>query len=349
MADVRRRAFVGERSALDALGTLLAGLHARLEDCTGSLRAEESVRVAMRSERVERLGALRRERAGIEQQLAELSERRQRCEIEQAESRVRAEAAVEALRRELDLTPEELLAAPLPEIAEGIDPTQRRGVVERELRELGPVNLLAESELAELSERNGFLEGQLEDIKRARRELNQVIHAIDTEIVSVFTAAFADVAVHFERLIETLFPGGSGSISLTAPDDLLESGVEIEARPAGRNVRRLSLLSGGERSLVALAFLFAVFRSRPSPFYLMDEVEAALDDANLQRFLALLEDFRGEAQLVVVSHQKRTMEVADALYGVSMQPGGASRVLSERLRNNAAAANRSAMASPSTS
>jgi chromosome segregation protein len=138
--------------------------------------------------------------------------------------------------------------------------------------------------------------------------------------------------LNFERLIETLFPGGSGGLTLTNADDLLETGVEIEARPAGRNVRRLSLLSGGERSLVAMAFLFAVFRSRPSPFYLMDEVEAALDDANLQRFLALVDDFRDEAQLIIVSHQKRTMEVADALYGISMQPGGASKVVSERLR-----------------
>ncbi len=123
--------------------------------------------------------------------------------------------------------------------------------------------------------------------------------------------------------MSTLFPGGEGRLLLTAPEDPLSTGVEIEARPPGRNVRRLSLLSGGERSLVALAFLFAVFRSRPSPFYVMDEVEAALDEVNLRRFLALLDDFREEAQLIVVSHQKKTMEIADALYGVTMQAGGA--------------------------
>ena len=261
-----------------------------------------------------------------------VAERRQRLEIEQAESRVRYEGAVEALRHELDLTPEELLALPEPELPIGMDPSARRRQVERELRELGPVNLLAQEELLALTERNTFLESQLEDIRSARRELNQVIRAVDEEIVAVFTEAFADVALNFERLITTLFPGGSGNITLTNADDLLESGVEIEARPAGRNVRRLSLLSGGERSLVAMAFLFAVFRSRPSPFYLMDEVEAALDDANLQRFLALIDDFRDEAQLIIVSHQKRTMEVADALYGISMQPGGASKVVSEKLR-----------------
>ena len=137
---------------------------------------------------------------------------------------------------------------------------------------------------------------------------------------------------HFQVLVGTLFPGGTGRLSLTDPTDLLDTGVEVEARPAGKNVRKLSLLSGGERSLVALAFLFAVFRSRPSPFYLLDEVEAALDDVNLHRFLDLLHEFRGEAQLIIVSHQKRTMEAADALYGVTMTPGGSSKVVSQKVR-----------------
>ncbi len=198
---------------------------------------------------------------------------------------------------------------------------------------LGPVNPLAHEELAALQERSGFLETQLEDVRSARRELGQVIQAIDTEIVAIFSTAYEDVAGHFQALFTTLFPGGSGQLSLTAPDDLLSTGVEIEARPAGRNVRRLSLLSGGERSLVAMAFLFAVFRSRPSPFYLMDEVEAALDEVNLRRFLDLVHEFRDEAQLIIVSHQKKTMEVADALYGISMQPGGASKVVSEKVRS----------------
>src|SRR5208282_1149138 len=131
-----------------------------------------------------------------------------------------------------------------------------------------------------------------------------------------------------------LFPGGTGRLSLTDPTDLLDTGVEIEARPAGKNVRKLSLLSGGERSLVAVAYLFAVFRSRPSPFYLMDEVEAALDDVNLMRFLALVHEFREEAQLIIVSHQKRTMEAADALFGVTMAPGGSSKVVSQKVRRH---------------
>jgi chromosome segregation protein len=159
----------------------------------------------------------------------------------------------------------------------------------------------------------------------------RVIRAVDREIVRVFQAAFEDVAEHFQSLISTLFPGGSGKLVLTDPDDLLETGIEIEARPSGKNVRRLSLLSGGERSLTALAFLFSVFRARPSPFYLLDEVEAALDDVNLHRFLDLVHEFRDEAQLLIVSHQKRTMEAGDCLYGVSMPPGGSSRVVSQRI------------------
>jgi chromosome segregation protein len=198
---------------------------------------------------------------------------------------------------------------------------------------MGPINPLALEEFDALQERHAFLQEQLEDVKSSRRELQRVIRAVDREIVSVFEEAFADVARHFEALFSTLFPGGAGKVSLTNPDDLLSTGIEMEARPSGKNVLRLSLLSGGERSLTALAFLFAVFRARPSPFYLMDEVEAALDDVNLHRFLDLVHEFREEAQLLVVSHQKRTMEAADCLYGVSMPPGGSSRVVSQRVRD----------------
>jgi len=186
-----------------------------------------------------------------------------------------------------------------------------------------------------LQERHRFLEEQLEDVKTSRRDLAKVIRAIDTEIVEVFAAAYADVSANFSNLFSTLFPGGAGHLRLTDPDDLLGTGIEVEARPSGKNVRKLSLLSGGERSLTALAFLFAVFRSRPSPFYLLDEVEAALDDVNLHRFLDLIHEFRTEAQLVIVSHQKRTMEAADCLYGVTMQPGASSKVISERVKAGA--------------
>jgi chromosome segregation protein len=196
---------------------------------------------------------------------------------------------------------------------------------------MGPINPLALEEHRTLQERAEFLQGQLDDVRSTRRELNRVVRAVDSEIVTVFGHAFQDVAEHFERLFTTLFPGGAGKLSLIDPDDMLDTGIEIDARPSGKNVRRLSLLSGGERALTALAFLFSVFRARPSPFYLLDEVEASLDDVNLHRFLDLVHEFRGEAQLVIVTHQKRTMEAGDVLYGVSMPPGGSTRVISQRV------------------
>ena len=279
----------------------------------------------------ERLDGLRRERADAERRLSEVRERAQRAELEAQELKLRVEAATETLRRDLDCEPEVAMAAECPPLPESTTAPARLRELERELRLLGPINPLALEEFTSLQERHGFIEEQLEDVKSSRRELSRLIKAIDQEIVEVFVGAFADVSLHFTQLFETLFPGGQGRLRLTDPDNPLETGIEVEARPSGKNVRKLSLLSGGERSLTAMAFLFAVFRSRPSPFYLMDEVEAALDDVNLRRFLDLVDEFRQEAQLVIVSHQKRTMECADTLYGVTMQPGGSSRVVSERV------------------
>jgi len=276
---------------------------------------------------------LRTERAAAEKQLAELRERANRSEIEEAELRLRLEQAVERIRHDFDCEPDVAIAAPAPECPEGTTLAARGRELERELRLMGPVNPLALSEYEALLERHEFLQQQLDDVKNSRRELTRVIKSVDEEIVSVFESAFADVAGHFSDLFAMLFPGGSARLVLTDPHDMLNTGIEMEARPSGKMVRRLSLLSGGERSLTALAYLFAVFRARPSPFYLMDEVEAALDDVNLHRFLDLVHEFRGEAQLLVVSHQKRTMEAADVLYGVSMPPGGSSRVVSQRVRD----------------
>ncbi len=195
----------------------------------------------------------------------------------------------------------------------------------------GPINPLALEEYEAQKERYTLLESQLEDVKAARRDLHQIIRQVNEEIATLFASAYEDTERHFEGLIATLFPGGSGRLRLTEPEDPLNTGIEIEARPSGKSVRRLSLLSGGERSLTALAFLFAVFRARPTPFYILDEVEAALDDVNLCRFVDLVQEFRDEAQLLVVSHQKRTMEAADCLYGVSMPPGGSSIVVTQRV------------------
>ena len=274
---------------------------------------------------------LRRERAEAERRLAEIAERQRRAEIAEAEARTRLEAAVEHVRRELDTEPGAAVAAPAPPLAEGVTPAARVRDLEREIRLMGPINPLALEEFTALQERHRFLEEQLEDVRSTRRDLQRVIRSVDAEIQSVFAAAFADVSESFTALFATLFPGGTGRLILTDPDDLLSTGIEVEAKPSGKNVKKLSLLSGGERSLTALAFLFAVFRSRPSPFYVMDEVEAALDDVNLHRFLGLIAEFRADAQLLVVSHQKRTMEAGDCLIGVTMQPGGSSKVITERV------------------
>ncbi|MHB1508186.1 MAG: chromosome segregation protein SMC [Acidimicrobiales bacterium] len=330
-AAARRKSHELATVTLERLAALAVGARAELDRLLVTLRQRRSLHDATVSSTSNQLLAARSERARAEKALVALRESIQRSELELTELRVRLEAAIAAVRQDLDSEPAAAVAAICPELPSGTSPGARVRELERDLRLLGPVNPLALDELAALEERDRFLAGQLEDVRAARRELSKVIRAVDDEIVNGFTAAFSDVARHFEVLFSTLFPGGAGNLTLVDPSDLLATGVEIEARPAGRNVRRLSLLSGGERSLVALAFLFAVFRSRPSPFYLMDEVEAALDDVNLHRFLALVEEFRGEAQLLVVSHQKRTMESADVLYGVSLQPGGASKVVSERL------------------
>jgi len=244
---------------------------------------------------------------------------------------MRLEGVVEALRRDHDLEPEAAERAEQPELPDGVSAAARVRDLERELRLMGPINPLALEEFNELQTRHKFLEEQLEDVRNTRRDLMRVIKAVDLEIQAVFSAAFTDVSRHFTQLFAMLFPGGVGNLVLTTPDDLLNTGIEVEAKPSGKNVKKLSLLSGGERSLTALAYLFAVFRSRPSPFYVMDEVEAALDDVNLHRFLGLIHEFRQEAQLLVVSHQKRTMEAGDSLLGITMQPGGSSKVVTERV------------------
>jgi chromosome segregation protein len=277
-----------------------------------------------------RLDNARRGRHESEQQLEELRERVRRVDVEEAEARMRLEAAVEMIRRDLEVEPEVAEAAPMPDAIEGVTHADRARVLERDIRLMGPINPLALQEFTELQERHQFLEEQLNDVRSSRRELAQVIAAVDVEIQTVFAEAFADVSVNFTNLFTLLFPGGKGKLVLTNPDDMLNTGIEVEAQPPGKTFKKLSLLSGGERSLTALAYLFAVFRSRPSPFYVMDEVEAALDDVNLHRFLGLVSEFRRDAQLIIVSHQKRTMEAADCLMGVSMQPGGSSKVVTER-------------------
>jgi chromosome segregation protein len=215
--------------------------------------------------------------------------------------------------------------------------TERRAQqAQRQLAQLGKVNPLALEEFAALEERHAFLVSQLEDLKKTRRDLLTVIREVDERVQQVFSTAYADTAREFAAIIERLFPGGEGRLVLTDPEDMLATGIDVEARPAGKKVKRLSLLSGGERALTAIAFLLAIFRARPSPFYVLDEVEAALDDTNLQRLLEILAELRDQSQLIIVTHQKRTMEVADTLYGVSMRGDGVSAVISQRLREREA-------------
>ena len=213
---------------------------------------------------------------------------------------------------------------------------KRSDLVTRRLGLLGRVNLVATGEYRSLQERHDFLAREIEDVQTARRDLRQVVADVDRKIEEIFGTAYRDVAAEFSAIVGTLFPGGEGKLSLTEPGDLLTTGVEISARPGRKRVQRLSLLSGGERSLVALAFLFAIFRARPSPFYLLDEVEAALDDVNLHRFLDLVRDFARTSQVLIITHQKRTMEAADVLYGVSMN-GGVTAVISQRISEATAA------------
>ena len=242
----------------------------------------------------------------------------------------RIKEAERLLREGFGAEPEDVVAALTED--DSVDSIEKKQeLVQRRLALLGRVNLLAAGELESMQERHDFMQRELDDVRKARRDLLEVITQIDREITETFTTAYRDVAVQFERLVGELFPGGEGRLILTDPINPLESGIEIEASPGRKRVKRISLLSGGERSLTALAFLFAIFTARPSPFYLMDEVEPALDDVNLHRFLRLVESFASASQVLIVTHQKRTMEIAGMLYGISLSTDGTTKVIAQRL------------------
>ena len=272
------------------------------------------------------VSALRTRMAALDQEQESARSRLSRLEIAVAEVGMREESVEERLRRDADATKEEALAATVP-------PEQRLGAeprveeLTRELARMGPVNRLAAEEYRELDLRYRHLTEQMADIERARSEIRKAIDSLDTEMNELFRKTFDDTARHYRDCFSVLFPGGSGKLILSGSSDPLEAGVELRAQPFGKKVEKLSLLSGGERSLAALAFLFAVFKARPGPFHILDEVDAALDEANLGRFLRLVEDFRSCSQLVLVTHQQATVRVADTLYGVTMAPGGSSRAL----------------------
>nr|WTB05246.1 AAA family ATPase [Streptomyces antimycoticus] len=280
-----------------------------------------------------------------------------RMRIEQLESKALEELGVEPAGLIAEYGPDQLVPPSLPAEGEVLPETasdsgsaagehprnqpvryvrgqqeKRLRAAERAYQQLGKVNPLALEEFAALEERHQFLSEQLEDLKKTRADLLQVVKEVDERVEQVFTEAYRDTAREFEGVFSRLFPGGEGRLVLTDPENMLTTGVDVEARPPGKKVKRLSLLSGGERSLTAVALLVSIFKARPSPFYVMDEVEAALDDTNLQRLIRIMQELQEASQLIVITHQKRTMEVADALYGVSMQGDGVSKVISQRLR-----------------
>ncbi len=349
----RRREAVTAREVGAAVQRVLA----RLERSLAAAAAERTAVERARTERERQVGEVRGEIRRLDADLAGLTDSVHRDEVARAEQRLRIEALEERALEEVGLDPETLVGeygpdvpVPVPgeaatEASDDVEPaapepvpydreaqTKRLRTAERELALLGRVNPLALEEFSAMEERHQFLSEQLEDVKRTRRDLLEIIGDVDTRVQQVFSEAYADVEREFAAVFARLFPGGEGRLVLTDPDDLLTTGIDVEARPAGKKVKRLSLLSGGERSLVAVAFLVALFKARPSPFYILDEVEAALDDTNLGRLLTIYEELRETSQLLVITHQKRTMEIGDALYGVSMRDDGVSVVISQRLR-----------------
>ena len=325
------RAAAAERA--QAIARAAGIVESRMDGWLAEARAERQSRESERARLEEELGAARRTRRQNESRLEELREAAHRSDLARAERSHRISSLVEHLRAEQDLSPDEAMAR-VAEVPSGdaLDELRRRAAtLERKLGLLGRVNPIAMEQYQGMVDRHALLTEQVEDLRKSRRDLVSVVNEIDRKIVEIFGAAFADVSREFEQVFVRLFPGGEGRVTLTDPDNMLESGVEIEARPGGKRVKRISLLSGGERALTAIALLSSIFRARPSPFYLLDEVEAALDDVNLHRFLELAKEFKNASQILIVTHQKRTMEIADALYGISMGGDGVTRVISERL------------------
>jgi chromosome segregation protein len=343
----RRARRAARAAAVAAAAGTLVGLVGRAAQAAAEQRSAVE---ATHAERDRELIAIRsgvRELNGAVEALTNVVHR---DEVARAELQQRIEAVASRSVGEYAVPADALLAdygpnVPLPPVETGGEPRcydrteqeARAGKAERALARLGRVNPLALEEYAALEERHAFLVTQLADLKATRRDLLIVIREVDERVEEVFAAAFADTAREFQTVFSTLFPGGTGALLLTDPADLLTSGIEVQARPAGKKVSRLSLLSGGERSLTAIAMLVAIFRARPSPFYVLDEVEAALDERNLGRLLDLFAELRTASQLVIITHQQRTMEVADALYGLSMSGDGVTAVISQRLREPATA------------
>ncbi|WP_024876211.1 chromosome segregation protein SMC [Saccharomonospora piscinae] len=358
------RARVARERGATIAAAVVDGGEAALERIETSLHRAATERDAIQARREHTEQALQQVRHRVREltvELEKLTDAVHRDEVLRAEQRLRLEQLEAKITEEFGIALDDLVTeygpeVPVPpgpgEVAEYEAAKERGETVmepqpipydratqarrakraERDLAQLGKVNPLALEEFAALEERYKFLSTQLEDLKETRKDLLTVVKEVDDKILEVFTTAYHDVAREFETVFSVLFPGGEGRMVLTEPGDMLATGVDVEARPPGKKVKRLSLLSGGEKSLVAVAMLVAIFRARPSPFYVMDEVEAALDDTNMRRLIGLLEQLRENSQLIIITHQKPTMEIADALYGVSMQGDGITKVISQRLR-----------------
>ncbi|MDF5753317.1 chromosome segregation protein SMC [Spongiactinospora sp. TRM90649] len=334
----RRRQAAVARSVVEGAEVVLS----RLESSIAQAAEEREEAERARGEIDTALKAVRLRVRELGGELDKLVNRVHGSEVARTEQRLRLEQMEARALEEFGVEPDSLVAEYGPAVPVPADPEpvpyvreeqeKRAKVAERQMTQLGKVNPLALEEFAALEERHAFLTSQLEDLKKTRRDLMLVVKEVDERVEQVFAAAYEDVAREFETIFSRVFPGGDGRLMLTDPTDMLTTGVEVEARPPGKKVKRLSLLSGGERSLTAVAFLISIFKARPSPFYVMDEVEAALDDTNTQRLLTLFEELRQSSQLIVITHQKRTMEIADALYGVSMRGDGVTQVVSQRLR-----------------
>ncbi|MFJ7295290.1 chromosome segregation protein SMC [Streptomyces collinus] len=357
-AEQRRARLRHEAAVAEAVGSGARQLLAHVEVSLARADEERTAAEAAKALREQELARARTEGRDLKAELDKLTDSVHRGEVLGAEKRLRIEQLETKALEELGVEPAGLVAeygphqlVPPSSPAEGEelpeDPEHPRNrprpfaraeqekrlkSAERAYQQLGKVNPLALEEFAALEERHQFLSEQLEDLKKTRADLLQVVKEVDERVEQVFTEAFRDTAREFEGVFSRLFPGGEGRLILTDPDNMLTTGVDVEARPPGKKVKRLSLLSGGERSLTAVAMLVSIFKARPSPFYVMDEVEAALDDTNLQRLIRIMQELQEASQLIVITHQKRTMEVADALYGVSMQGDGVSKVISQRLR-----------------
>ncbi|MCL6550881.1 MAG: chromosome segregation protein SMC [Acidothermus cellulolyticus] len=349
--EVRRREAVVAAAVAQASRVILRRLERSLTEADAERRVADDDRAAREAE----LARVRDELRAVGDELEKLTDAVHRDEVARAELRLRMEQVTGRAMEEFGVDADTLVAeygphVPVPVAAETdatdgetdaaetvpyvrAEQEKRARSAERALAALGKVNPLALEEFAALEERHRFLSEQLEDLKKSRRDLLEIVREVDERVQEVFASAFADTAREFEQVFARLFPGGEGRLVLTEPNDLLTTGIDIEARPAGKKVKRLSLLSGGERSLTALAFLVALFKARPSPFYVVDEVEAALDETNLRRMLDIFEELRESSQLIIVTHQQPTMEIADALYGISMRGDGVSTVISQRLRD----------------